>query len=230
MEAWVPDFSALFARMEAKKARCDAFFELLVSYNSRCNLTAVTQPREVRYKHFLDSLAGEFLFPAGARCLEVGSGAGFPSVPLMLLREDLFFTLVESTGKKCAFLETAERELGLPCEIVCARAEELAKDPARREKYDVVCARAVARLDTLAEYCVPFVRRGGAFVAYKGVDDETACAKKALFALGCGAAEVYRFELPEGFGARTLVAAKKEHMTPPKYPRGNGAERRRPIA
>ncbi len=229
MEQKLPDLHALSVRMGAEKARFEAFCKLLTSYD-RCNLTAITDPREIGYKHFLDSAAGDFLFPEGAHCLEVGSGAGFPSIPLMLLREDLCFTLVESTGKKCAFLETAKRELGLSCEIVCARAEELATDPAYREKYDISCARAVARLDTLAEYCIPFVKCGGAFIAYKGADDETACAGKAFSVLGCGAAEVYRFSLPEGYGQRSLIFAKKLHRSPAKYPRGGGAERRRPIA
>ena len=145
-----------------------AFYALLSEYNEKFNLTRITGEEDCFVKHFLDSAAGEKYFPKGANVAEIGSGGGFPSVPLMILRPDLTFTLVESTGKKCSFLERAVLELGLPARVVNARAEELAKKADFREKFDVCCARAVARLNTLAEYCLPFVKPGGLFVAYKG--------------------------------------------------------------
>ena len=224
------DFSRCFALFEDKKERFFAFYRLLLDYNARYNLTAITDEREVLYKHFVDSLAGEPLFVKGARALEVGSGAGFPSVPLMIVREDVKFTLVESTGKKCEFLRVAVRELGLNAEVVNARAEEISHSPLHRERYDVCCARAVARLNTLSEYCLPFVKRGGLFLAYKGDAEEELCeAQNALKLLGGGEGVLYRGELPEGYGARTIVAVKKEKNTPEKYPRGQGKERSKPL-
>ena len=225
-----PDFSVVKELIETNRDKFDAFYELLLFYNTRYNLTAITAEKEVYFKHFMDSLAGEHLFLKGARVLEVGSGAGFPSVPLMIARKDLTFTLVESTGKKCDFLRTAQEKLGLNAEVIHTRAEELAKDPAYREQYDVCCARAVARLNTLSEYCLPFVKRGGAFIAYKGeAQEEAEEARKAIALLGGGEAELIRYSLPEGYGARTLIFVQKCRETPLKYPRGQGKERSRPI-
>ena len=229
MNSFTPDFGALEGLIAEKSEKFDAFLRLLLEYNARFNLTSIVDEREVHVKHFLDSLAGAGCFPVGAHAVEVGSGAGFPSIPLMLAREDLSFTLVESTGKKCEFLRVAIGELGLNAEVVNARAEDVGRDPAHREKYDVCCARAVARLNTLAEYCMPLVKKGGKFVAYKGVEDELTEGRKALTLLGGGKTEMVSYELTEGFGARTLIVTEKLKPTPPKFPRGNGAERKRPI-
>ncbi len=229
MKEKAPDFGRCRALYEENADRFAAFAALLTAYNARFNLTSVTEEREIRFKHFYDSLAGEFLLPEGARAAEVGSGGGFPSVPLMIARPDLSFTLIESTGKKCEFLGVVIRELGLRAEVVNARAEDVGRDPRYREKFDVCCARAVARLDTLAEYCMPLVRTGGQFIAYKGGMPETDIASRAISLLGGGEAEVIRYALWEGFGARCLVAVPKVKRTPPQYPRGNGAERRKPL-
>ena len=224
------DFSRCILLAEEKKEVFSAFYRLLLEYNAKYNLTAITEEKEVLYKHFVDSLAGEQLIGKGARVLEVGSGAGFPSIPLMLVREDITFTLVESTGKKCEFLRVAARELHLNAEVINARAEELAKNSAHRERYDVCCARAVARLNTLAEYCLPFVKVGGKFLAYKGdAGEEMQEAQTALKVLGGGESELYRGELPCGYGARSLVCVKKVKSTPEKYPRGQGKERSKPL-
>ena len=206
-----------------------AFRELLLFYNARFNLTSITAPEEIFYKHFLDSLAGEACFPHGGNVAEVGSGAGFPSIPLLLVREDLGFTLFESTGKKCEFLKTAVRELGLSAEVVCMRAEDAGRDAAFRERFSAVTARAVARLNTLAEYCMPLVRVGGRFVAYKGAESELAEGKRALTALGGAEPAEISYALPAGYGRRTLVLTEKHMPTPARYPRGRGAERRDPI-
>ena len=230
MKENVPDFSAVKELIQTNREKFDAFYELLLLYNARYNLTAITAEKEVFFKHFADSLAGEFLFSKGARVLEVGSGAGFPSIPLMLARGDLSFTLVESTGKKCDFLRAAVEKFGLRAEVIHTRAEELAKNPAFREQYDVCCARAVARLNTLSEYCLPFVKRGGAFVAYKGeAQEELEEAKRAIALLGGGKPKIIRYSLPDGYGARTLVFIEKTDKTPPQYPRGQGRERSKPI-
>lgn len=207
-----------------------AFYALLTEYNEKVNLTRIVGEEDCRIKHFYDSLLGEPAFLPGARCAEVGSGGGFPSIPLMIVRPDLAFVLIESVGKKCAFLERAVRELGLSAEVVNARAEDVARDAAFRERFDVCCARAVARLNTLAEYCAPLVRVGGRFIAYKGeAADELAEAERAFSVLGVRLLSADRHDLPAGFGARTVVVAEKFRPTPAAYPRGRGKERSKPL-
>ena len=223
------DLERYIALYAEKRREFDEFAALLAEYNGKFNLTAIVENREVEVKHFLDSLAGEFLFPQGASAVEVGSGAGFPSVPLMLARRDLKFTLIESIGKKCEFLRLAAKTLQLNAEVCNLRAEDAGKDARYREKFDICCARAVARLNTLAEYCMPLVKRGGLFVAYKGEKDELEEAKTALKILGGGEVRTYRYSLPDGMGERTLIAVKKIKETPEKYPRGQGKERSKPL-
>ena len=227
MQIEKPDLPAVYACIGERRERFAAFYALLCDYNAKFNLTSIIEEEDVYVKHFCDSLAGMHLFPQGARAAEVGSGAGFPSIPLLLARDDLFFTLIESTGKKCAFLEKAVFELGLHAEVLCARAEDVARTQ-RRESYDIVCARAVARLDTLAEYCMPLVRQGGLFVAYKGAS-EREIGSRAVELLGGGDIGEVCYGLPRDMGTRTLFAARKLHATPQKYPRGHGAERRMPL-
>ncbi len=205
------------------------FRNLLITYNQRYNLTAITEEKEVTYKHFLDSIAGESLFFKGENVAEIGSGAGFPSIPLKIFRNDLRFTLFESTGKKCAFLRTVVAELGLTgVSVENMRAEDGARGNFR-EKFDVSCARAVARMNTLTEYCLPFVRVGGRMIAYKGNEEEIEEAKNAIKTLGGRLESSIYYELPENFGSRVLAVVKKEKKTPEKYPRGNGKERSLPI-
>ena len=207
-----------------------AFYALLTEYNEKFNLTRITGEEDCRIKHFYDSLLGEKFFPVGARCAEVGSGGGFPSVPLLIARADLSFLLIESVGKKCGFLEHVVRVLGLNATVVHARAEELARLSDYREKFDVCCARAVARLNTLAEYCAPFVRVGGRMIAYKGdAAEEIAEAERAFRTLGVRTIAAERQELPGGAGTRTVVVAEKWQKTPAAYPRGRGRERSRPL-
>ena len=208
-----------------------AFYDLLSDYNEKVNLTRITDKRDCVVKHFLDSLAGEKYFPQGANCAEVGSGGGFPSVPLLIARPDLSFTLFESVEKKCVFLRLAVRELGLNARVECMRAEDAGKDARFREKFDVCCARALARLNTLCEYCLPLVRTGGRFVAYKGSsgEEEAEECAHALSVLGAKECARERFSLPDGAGERVLFVAEKVSHTPAAYPRGNGKERSRPL-
>ena len=225
-----PDFVQIQREIQEKEEKFEEFYALLTEYNARFNLTAIVEREEVFHKHFLDSLAGAESLPQGAHCVEVGSGAGFPSIPLKLVRDDLKLTLIESTGKKCDFLRIAAEKLAFKnVNIVCGRAEELGKGELR-EKFDVCFARAVARLNTLAEYCMPLVKKGGFFLAYKGeCKEETEESKNALSVLGGGAAETVEYSLPDGYGARTLVKVEKIAHTPEKYPRGRGLERRKPL-
>ena len=224
-----PDFTIISALIEKNREKFAKFYEMLVACNAKYNLTAITDEKEVYIKHFLDSLAGEKLLFKGASVVEVGSGGGFPSVPLMLVRDDLHFTLVESTGKKCDFLRTVVSAFQLNATIENARAEDCGRS-SLREKSDICIARAVARLNTLSEYCLPLVKKGGFFLAYKGnAEEEIAEAKNAVFLLGGGKVEAFAYELPEGYGARTLVRIQKEKNTPEKYPRGQGRERSKPL-
>ncbi len=227
----VVDFEKIKQLYTKNAEKFRIFRELILTYHEKYNLTAILDEREMLIKHFYDSMAGESFFPYGAEVIEIGSGAGFPSVPLKLIREDLRFTLVESTGKKCEFLKTAVSKLDLCGVNVCnLRAEDMGKDGKYREKFDVCCARAVARLNTLAEYCMPFVKTGGSMIAYKGrAEEEVKEADNALKLLGGDRAQTVSYELPEDQGMRTLVIVKKIKQTPAKYPRGNGKERKNPI-
>lgn len=208
----------------------NAFFRELTESNKICNLTSILDEKGVIYKHFLDSVVGENCFPQGAQVVEIGSGGGFPSIPLKILREDLSFTLIESTGKKCNFLNGIVDKLQLSgVRVLNIRAEDGARDKNLREKFDVACARAVAQLNTLCEYCLPFVRVGGLFVSYKGeAAEEIKNAQNALKVLGGEIEEVIEYELPE-CGRRTIVKVRKIKTTPLKYPRGQGRERKNPL-
>ncbi len=214
-----------------KRADLERFRAMLLEYNGRYNLTAITEEKEVTYKHFLDSAAGVDLFKAGAKIAEIGSGAGFPSMVLKILRRDLRFDLFESVGKKCDFLRAVAEEFGFEgVRIFNVRAEDAAKDGAFREQYDYATARAVARMNTLTEYCLPFVKVGGRFIAYKSGDKtEIEEAKTAYKTLGGALREVYEYALPEGFGDRVLAVVEKVKPTPNKYPRGQGKERKQPL-
>ena len=209
----------------------EAYRALILEYNQRYNLTTILDEKDMFYKHFLDSVVGEKYFPKNGKVIEIGSGAGFPSIPLKLLRDDLVFTLVESVGKKCEFLHAVVDKLGLSnVNIYSKRAEELARDGLHRDRYDVATARAVARMNTLSEYCLPFVRVGGVFVAYKSGDTtEIEEAKTAYKLLGASLKAVEKYELPEGYGERALAVVEKTKPTPNKYPRGQGKERKNPL-
>lgn len=214
-----------------KKERLEEFRLLLTEYNQKYNLTAITEKEEVYYKHFLDSACGMDLFQKGARVAEVGSGAGFPSIVLKILRDDLQFDLFESVGKKCAFLqEVVDRFQLKGMHIYNIRAEDACRDMKFREKYDYATARAVARMNTLSEYCLPFVKVGGKFIAYKSGDvTEIKEAENACKVLGGKIGKVIEYDLPNGYGKRVLAVVEKVKITPNKYPRGQGKERKNPL-
>ena len=213
------------------KEKFEAYRALILEYNNRYNLTTILEENDMNYKHFLDSVAGEKYFNNKARVAEIGSGAGFPSIPLKIVREDLFFDLFESVGKKCEFLNVVVDKLGLKgVNIYNIRAEDAARDPSFREKYDHATARAVARMNTLSEYCLPFVKVGGSFIAYKSGDlEEIKEGEVAYKTLGARCEKTELYSLPEGYGERTLAIIKKVKPTPPRYPRGQGKERKNPL-
>lgn len=207
------------------------FNGILTEFNQKYNLTAISDEKEVYIKHFFDSIQPQKYFPKGAKVVEIGSGGGFPSVPLKIIRDDLSFTLIESTGKKCEYLRHVVDKLGFSgVQVLNIRAEDGGKDKNLREKFDVATARAVARLNTLCEYCLPFVKIGGRFIAYKGdADDEINESLNAIKTLGGEIEKIEKYDLPEGFGKRTVIVIKKVKSTPEKYPRGRGLERKKPL-
>jgi len=168
----------------------------------------------------------------GSAVIDVGAGAGFPGIPLKIARPDLKMTMLDSVRKKLAFLEVVVRELGLTdMELVHGRAEDLGRAKAHREQFDLAVSRAVARLNALAELCMPFCRVGGRFVAYKGpdADDEINEAGRAITTLGGELEAVHRFVLPHSDAHRTLVVIRKSRRTPAAYPRKAGVPERSPL-
>jgi len=215
----------------AHKAELETFRQMLLEYNQRYNLTTILEEKDMYYKHFLDSAAGVDLFKKNARVAEIGSGAGFPSIVLKILRPDLQFDLFESVGKKCEFLQAVVDNFHFTgMHIYNIRAEDAAKDKNFRERYDYSTARAVARMNTLTEYCLPFVKVGGSFIAYKSGDvTEIEEAESAYKVLGGKKKAVYSYSLPENYGERVLAVIEKVKPTPPRYPRGQGKERKQPL-
>ena len=215
---------------EHSAAQMAEFWAYLKEVNQSMNLTRVDSDAEAAERHFVDSLAPlkAGLIPRGARVLDVGSGAGFPGMPLAIARPDADVTLMDSLGKRVNFLSEAARRAGVRVNAVHARAEEAARGELR-EAFDVVTARAVARLNVLCELALPFVRVGGVLVAYKGpaADEELAEAAAAIKRLGGGAARVLSADMP-GRDAR-LVVVKKLTPTPKSFPRRPGEAARKPI-
>ncbi len=209
---------------------CDkfvAYYDLLIDWNTRMNLTAITEPEEVVKKHFYDSLAALKYLPDGAKVADVGTGAGFPAIPLLIMNPTLKITLVDSLQKRLTFLAEVLKTLDLSAEIVHARAEEFGRDPKYRASFDAVVSRAVASLPVLLELTVPLLRVGGKAYCYKGdVSEELNTAKSALRLLHCTAETV---PLASDYGARTLVICTKNAPTPSTYPRKAGLPAKKPL-
>lgn len=212
--------------------RFDRYAEMLVDWNEKINLTAITAPDEIVIKHFVDSLLllKAYDVPKGASMIDVGTGAGFPSVPVAMVRDDIRLTLMDSLNKRINFLKELSEALGVNAECVHARAEEFGNKPEYREQYDVACARAVAHLRELSEYCLPFVKVGGAFVALKsvGLEQELEEAKAAIDILGGKVERISRFTLPDG-AERAIAVIRKIRPTPKKFPRPYGKIKKNPL-
>ena len=213
---------------EKQQEKFELYYDLLIEYNNKFNITAITEREEVIEKHFIDSALGVDKLK-GNTLIDIGSGGGFPAIPLKIMNDDLSVTLVESTGKKCEFLKVVCEKLGLKnVTVLNKRAEDLAKDSAYREQFDVCTARAVARLNTLSEYCLPFVKVGGIFLSYKGdAEQEISESMNAFKVLGARLKESYFYTL--GGAKRALITVEKITKTDKKYPRGNGKERKNPL-
>lgn len=221
-----------FQLTERQLAAFGQYAAMLVEWNGRMNLTAITAPDEIAVKHFLDSmmLLRYVALSQGARLIDVGTGAGFPAVPVKLLREDLRVTLLDSLHKRITFLQAVSTALEQDNACIHARAEEGGRRPELREQFDCATARAVASLRVLAEYCLPYVKVGGIFAALKGpeVEAELAEAKPAIRALGGKIQAVEHYELP-GEQGRSIVLVQKISQLSTKYPRHSTKITKEPI-
>lgn len=212
----------------------EKYYELLVEWNKVMNLTGITEFDEVMQKHFVDSAAAaKYVEMEKVNSLiDVGTGAGFPGIPLKILYPHLQVTLLDSLNKRIKFLEEVVDNLGLTgIETVHGRAEDAAKKAEYREQFDLSVSRAVANLASLTEYCLPFVKVGGKFVSYKSVsvDEEITQSKKAVYVLGGEIGKVEKFNLPESDMERALVIIEKKRSTPKKYPRKAGMPTKEPL-
>lgn len=213
------------------------FYEDMLEKNQVMNLTGITERREVIVKHYIDSLLPACLLPdfpkPGTRLLDLGSGAGFPGIPLAIAFPNLQLTLMDSLNKRIVYLTDEIVKLGLQnhTEALHARAEELARQAGQREAYDYCSSRAVARLAVLSEYCLPFVKVGGRMLAYKAgeIEEELSEAQFAIKKLGGKMDQVVSFSLPDDAGKRSLVVIRKIKETPRIYPRKAGMPTKAPL-
>lgn len=236
LEQFIPDFTL----DEPQLHQLRVFYENLFEWNKVMNLTAITEEEDVYTKHFLDSYSILTSVPRGtleeksaAKLIDVGTGAGFPGIPIAIAFPQLQVTLMDSLNKRIRFLEDTIAKCGLTnVSCVHARAEELGRNKEHREKYDYVVSRAVANLSTLNEYCLPFTKVGGSFIAYKGdkVAEELSAGKKAAELLGAKLTREFAFYLPETDYRRTILTFTKKSSTPRKFPRKAGTPAKEPIA
>jgi len=211
-----------------------SYLELLIETNKKFNLTSITEPSKVIYKHFIDSLT---IIPflkeqSNKHIIDVGTGAGFPGIPVKIIKPDYKVSLIDSTKKKVDFLKIICDELKLTnVECIHTRAEELARDTDHREKYDIALSRALAPLNLLLELCLPFVKVGGTFIAYKSKEayNEIDMAKKALDVLGGQVVDVKKLEISGLEGERNLIFIKKTKAISSIYPRKAGSPQKKPI-
>lgn len=208
------------------------YMELLIDWNQKINLTAITEPKEIIQKHFIDSLTINKNIKNAKKVVDIGTGAGFPGVPLGIMNEKTEMFLVDSLNKRIIFLEEVVKELNLKnITLIHARAEDFGKKEEYREKFDIAVSRAVANLSTLSEYLVPLVKIGGKVISMKASDasEEINNAKKAINVLGGAIENVEEFTLPESDIGRTIVTIRKERITPSRYPRKAGLPSKEPI-
>ncbi len=212
----------------------ERYFELLVEWNEKMNLTAITEKEDVYLKHFFDSISAAFFVNLNRpiHLCDVGAGAGFPSIPLKICFPDLKVSIVDSLQKRITFLNNLAKELELDqTSFYHDRAETFAKNKHHREKYDMVTARAVARMSVLSELCLPLVKVGGTFVAMKAANakEELEKAQKGIKILGGNVQEVHSFTLPLEESERNIIIVKKDKSTPTKYPRKPGTPNKLPL-
>ena len=220
-----------------KKEQFIKFYEMLIEKNKVMNLTAITEFDEVIVKHFLDSLAlvkitGTEILESGISIIDVGTGAGFPGIPIKIAFPQIRITLLDSLNKRINFLKEVSEELKIEnIEFIHGRSEDLGKKPEYREKYDICVSRAVANLATLSEFCIPFVKVGGQFISYKAGDcgKEIKESTKAVDKMGGIIKETVEYMVPESDLSRVLLSIKKEKATPKVFPRKAGTPAKEPI-
>lgn len=212
--------------------RFDLYAKLLVEWNEKINLTAITEPEEIVIKHFLDCLTvfSKVEIKEGARIIDVGTGAGFPGLVMLIARPDLKMTLMDSLNKRLNVIKDILEKLELTADVVHSRAEDGGQNKAYREKYDFSTARAVSNLRDLTEYCLPFVKVGGSFIAMKAAkaEEEISAAQKAIKTLGGTVSEKHTFEL-EDAGERNIILIKKISSTSAKFPRPSAKIAKNPL-
>lgn len=221
--------------VEINNNQIDKFYkymEILLEWNQKINLTAITDCEEIILKHFVDSLTIERYVEKGSYLIDVGTGAGFPGIPIKIVREDIKMVLLDSLNKRIQFLNEVINQLGLKnIEAVHARVEEFGKNKEYREKFDIATSRAVANLSTLSEYMIPLVKVGGKCVCMKGkeVEQELQDAKNAINVLGGKAVDKVEFQLLDNDINRSIICISKVKSTPSKYPRKPGTPSKEPI-
>ena len=214
---------------QEKYDKFDKYAEFLVDYNKNVNLTAITEPDEILIKHFIDSsLILKYIdIPQNSSIIDVGTGAGFPSVPLKIMRPDLNITLLDSLAKRITFLEKLCALIDIESDCIHCRAEDIAKMSEYREKFDFSCARAVANLSVLSEYCIPFVKVGGSFISMKGPSENPENSGNAISILGGEIDIIHSYTLEND--ARNIIRIKKISQTPTKYPRNSSQIKKKSL-
>ena len=217
---------------DKQKEQFFKYMNMLIEWNEKINLTAIVEPKEVILKHFVDSITLSKYIKEGSYVADVGTGAGFPGIPLKILRDDIKIVLVDSLNKRINFLNEVISELNLEDIItIHSRAEEFGQNKEFREKFDVVTSRAVANLATLSEYLVPLAKVNGKCMCMKGpeIEEEVSAGKKAIEILGGTITNIYKFNLPLSEIGRTIVEISKTKQTNKKYPRKAGTPQKEPI-
>ncbi len=217
---------------ETKANQFMTYMDMLIQTNKSLNLTAITEPHEVVTKHFLDSMTVCPFIPKGASVIDVGCGAGFPGIPAKIAREDISLTLLDSLAKRLNFIDSVLKECDISgAKCVHARAEDGGRDKAHREKYDIALSRAVANMAVLCEYCLPYVKVGGLFLALKGpaAAEELSAAEKAIKTLGSEIVEVAEVTVPFTDLLHKIVVVKKVKPCPKEFPRKAGTPSKKPI-
>ena len=201
--------------------KLSVYCDFLIEYNKNVNLTAITDPVDILYKHFIDSIimVKYVDIPQNACIIDVGTGAGFPSIPLKIYRPDVNLTLLDSLNKRITFLQLLCEKIGIRAELIHGRAEDYSKKPEYREKFDISCARAVANMSLLSELCIPFVKVGGMFISMKGPNEDISLGLNAIKLLGGNVSRETNYSIENE--ERRIVQIEKISQTPTKYPRNS---------
>ena len=233
----IPDFALSCSEYESvgltlsreQYEKLSIYAEFLVEYNEKVNLTAITEPMEILRKHFIDSiLLTKYVdIPLNSTLIDVGTGAGFPSVPIKIYRPDIKITLLDSLNKRIDYLKQLCDKIEIDAEFIHGRAEDFSKKEEYREKFDFSCARAVANMALLSELCIPFVKQNGCFVAMKGPNEDISLGANAVMVLGGSIEKEIEYKLFDE--ERKIVLVRKISQTPSKYPRNSSQIKKKTL-